>query len=184
MMRMVGHVLLWLGFLSASFWSVSRLEVSEAKWSTIPWHWYALSMLVGIAGAVLLQIARRQTRTDESRTLAEFSVLQKSLQQLNDVVSQLAAAESRRPAEVLRVIDQQCTKPFHEFAEARMALVRRFGLQKYAEIMTQFASAERYVNRSWSAAADGYVDEVDASIRRAAQHLQETQRLLNLAESV
>lgn len=183
MIRIVGNVLLWVGFLSASFWSVSRLEVAEAKWSTIPWHWYGLSMLVGIAGAALLQIARRQSRTDESRTVAEFSVLQQSLQQLHEIVGQLAAAESRRPEEVLRIIDQQCTKPFHEFAEARMALARRFGLPKYAEIMTQFASAERYVNRSWSAAADGYVDEVDAALRRATQHLQEAQRLLKLAAS-
>ena len=48
--------------------------------------------------------------------------------------------------------------------------------------MTEFAAAERYVNRSWSAAADGYVDEVAASLDKADQHLKNAQELLRAAE--
>ena len=36
----------WIGFLSAAFWSVYRLEMAEDKWSTIPWSFYAISMIV------------------------------------------------------------------------------------------------------------------------------------------
>ncbi len=87
------------------------------------------------------------------------------------------------PADVLRCIDDECTEPFADFADARQALVKRFGLEVYADVMTEFASAERYVNRSWSAAADGYVDEVASSLARANQHLQNTKELLVEAES-
>ncbi len=68
------------------------------------------------------------------------------------------------------------------FADSRQALVKRFGLEVYADVMTEFASAERYVNRSWSAAADGYVDEVAASLARANKHLQNTKMLMTEAE--
>jgi hypothetical protein len=33
--------------------------------------------------------------------------------------------------------------------------------------MTEFAAGERAVNRSWSAAADGYVDEVAVCLEKA-----------------
>ena len=44
-------------------------------------------------------------------------------------------------------------------------------------------SIERsYVNRSWSAAADGYIDEVSASLDRAREHVLHAQRLVQSAE--
>ncbi|MEM7317340.1 MAG: hypothetical protein AAF497_29800, partial [Planctomycetota bacterium] len=87
------------------------------------------------------------------------------------------------PNELLNVIDGQCSDRFSEFVEARQALVKRFSLRVYAEVMTEFASAERYVNRCWSAAADGYVDEVAASLTRASRHLAQARELLQAAES-
>jgi hypothetical protein len=52
----------------------------------------------------------------------------------------------------------------------------------YADVMTEFAAAERYINRTWSAAADGYIDEVNASITRANQHLANARKMLAVAE--
>jgi len=181
-MRTLGHLLLWVGFLAAAFVSVSRLEQSDDKWSTIPWIWYAVSMAVGIVGIVLLRAANRQLDEDHVKTDAEYSLVQQSLAQLSAIIDRLCKQTDYDPADVLRCIDDECTEPFAEFADARQALVKRFGLEVYADVMTEFASAERYVNRSWSAAADGYVDEVAASLARAKEHLRNTKVLLVEAE--
>jgi hypothetical protein len=44
-----------------------------------------------------------------------------------------------------------------------------YGLDAYGEVMGLFASAERYLNRTWSASADGYVDEVDSALQKAQE---------------
>lgn len=182
-MRLLGHLLLWIGFLAAAFFSVSRLEQTDNKWSTVPWVWYAVSMAVGIVGIVLLRTATRQADEDHAQTDAEYSVVRQSLTRVSEIVERLSNQPHHDPADVLRCIDDECTEPFAEFAESRQALVKRFGLEVYADAMTEFAAAERYVNRSWSAAADGYVEEVAASLQRANQHLQNTNRVLVEAES-
>ncbi len=169
-MRVIGQLLMWIGFLGAALASVLRLEQPD-KWSTIPWVGYAAAMSVGIVGVVLLRIVNRKEGSDSTQTDAEYSVLQRSLGTLSEVVGRLAGQTEHIPGEVLRQIDDRCADPFSDFAESRQALVKRFGLSVYADVMTEFASAERYVNRVWSAAADGYVDEVASSLRRANVHL-------------
>lgn len=182
-MRYLGHLLLWVGFLAAAFVSVSQLEQAASKWATIPWGWYGVSMGVGIIGIALLRTANRHLDADQARTDAEYSVIQQSLARLAGIVEQLCENRHHVPSEVLRCIDDQCVEPLSDFAEARQALVKRYGLAVYAEVMTEFASAERYINRSWSAAADGYVDEVTASLNRANQHLKNAVASLRAAEA-
>lgn len=182
-MRSLGHLLLWTGFLAAAFASVCRLEQADDKWSTVLWNWYAVSMTVGIVGVILLRRVRRDVHVDEARTEAEYSAIQLSLAQVASIVDNLCQRREHVPAEVLRCIDDECAEPLAQFAESRQALVKRFGLNVYASVMTEFASAERYINRSWSAAADGYVDEVAASLDRANQHLGNAKNLLRAAES-
>ena len=181
-MRPCGHLLLWIGFLSAAFWSVFRMEVADNKWSTIPWGWYFGSVVIGVIGIVLLRRADRQVHADHTQTEAEYSVIQQSLAVLVATVGKLSSNRQHIPSEVLRCIDEECAPTFAEFADARRALIKRFGLQEYADVMTEFAAAERYVNRSWSAAADGYVDEVAVSLDKADRHLQNAQKLLLAAE--
>ncbi len=182
MMRPLGHVLLWGGFLAASYASVSQLENAENKWATIPWPGYAVAMAVGIVGIVFLRLAAQQDHADEEKTDAEYSVVRASLDKVADVVARLCDQSEHLPSQVLRTIDDQCVEPFADFADSRQALVKRFGMKVYADVMTEFASAERYVNRSWSAAADGYVVEVKASLDRANTHLQKAKALLVAAE--
>jgi len=39
--------------------------------------------------------------------------------------------------------------------------------------MSHFASGERYLNRVWSASADGYVDEITAYLDKAQEQFAE-----------
>jgi hypothetical protein len=69
------------------------------------------------------------------------------------------------------MIDRELVDDLGRFAELRESIIPEFGLDHYAQVMTEFALAERTVNRAWSASADGYVDEVQACLERATQHL-------------
>ena len=178
----LGHLLLWGGFLAAAFCSVLRTE-QEAKWQTIPWAGYLLALAVGFAGVVLVRRAKRSHASDEAKIDAEYSTVRRSLDTLVAEVDRLNTQSDRKPTEVLHWIDDRCMEPFSEFAEARQALVKRFGMKVYADVMTEFASAERLVNRTWSAAADGYVDEVATSLQLAGRHLARAKELLAVAES-
>ena len=182
-MRWLGHSLLWIGFLAGSFASLCRLEQDGSKWSTIPWIWYAAAIGVGVVGVILLRKANRDSASDHAKTDVEYSVIGQSLDKVTGIVERLCQHRQHVPSQVLRCIDDECVEPLADFADARQALVKRFGLTVYADVMTEFASAERYLNRSWSAAADGYVDEVASSLQRAHQHLQRAQGILRTAEA-
>ena len=181
--KVVGQVLLWAGFFGAAFLTVLKTEVDGSKWSTVPWLGYVIFMAVGIAGVVLLRIASAASETNSQRVEAEYSTVTDSLNALLDRIASLREQlGSLKPLEIVDFIDGQLAEPFANFADARNALTRRFGLQGFADVMTQFASGERFVNRSWSAAADGYVNEVASSLERAEGHLIKANELIQQME--
>ena len=166
----------------AAYSSVVHREL-EDKWSTIPWPWYLTALAVGFLGVVLVRRSKKHDDSDETKTESEYAVVRRSLDSVSALVEQLKDKRDRTLADVLHCIDHECVGPLSDFAESRQALVKRFGLMVYADVMTEFASAERLINRSWSAAADGYVDEVASSLRRADQHLRRARDLLAAAEA-
>ena len=64
-------------------------------------------------------------------------------------------------------IDELFPDDLAGFVEARESIAHRYGLTAYGQIMSSFAAGERYLNRVWSASADGYIDEVSAYIEKA-----------------
>ena len=182
-MRPLGHLLMWGGFIAGAFVSLAQMEKAGVdKWATVNWLQYAGAMAVGIVGIFLLRATRKQLEGDEASHEAEFSVLRDRLQTIQSTVDTMAHQTDHDPATVLHRIDSECAEPLADFADARQSIVRKFGLSVYADVMTEFASAERYINRCWSAAADGYVDEIRDCLRRAQHHLGKTQELINAAE--
>jgi hypothetical protein len=178
--KLIGQVLLWTGFLAAALTSVSRLEIAEHPWQTIPWAVYAGSMAVGIVGVVLLRASAKAEVRHTERVEGEFDTLTSNLAVLRSNVAELRGQlEQINPHDIVSYIDENCVEPFGAFADARNALVQRFGLNGFADVMTQFASAERFVNRAWSAAADGYVNEASDSLQRAENHLHQASQLMD-----
>ncbi len=163
-----GQVLLWIGFLGGAFFTVLRLENTDAAWSTIPWGYYGVAALVGIGGVVLLRLNKAAQAVNVESTGAELTAVQESLSKASERVANLRGSlEDMSCEDVLEYIDEECAPLLADFADGRMSISNRFGTKRYAEVMTEFASGERYLNRAWSAAADGYVDEVDASVGHA-----------------
>lgn len=184
-MYFLGQILLWVGFLAAAFHTVRQDEVVGDRWSTIDWKWYLGAMVFGAMGAILIRQSRKADGLDTARTDSQFSTLEGSLRKLISQVGELRGmCLDTAPSEMVKQIDNRCAEPFAEFADARNALVQRFGLQGFAEVMTDFASSERFVNRAWSASADGYMEEAANSLERAAVHLEMArQRMSELADS-
>lgn len=182
-MRPIGLILLWSGFLVAAFFAVQNLENESQPWRSVDWLKYGGAMAVGIIGVVILRLVAAWDRQDVHRTEAEYSTLDRSIKSLVAEVKTLQSQQDKlSPAQIVTFIDEKCVESFADFADARSAISKRFGLSTYAEIMTEFAAGERYVNRSWSAAADGYVDEVRSCVDRALGHLEAAKSLMTQAE--
>ncbi len=178
-----GQILLWLGFLGGAFVSVLRLENAEAPWQTIPWPLYGLFAAIGVAGVVLLRIDKAAQRAHSASSEDGLEKVTQYLSQAAGKVATLAAQLQDMTCEqVLEYIDDDCGPLLAEFADGRMLISDRFGTSIFAEVMTEFASGERYLNRAWSAAADGYVDEVEASVGYANDFLTAAVHSLSKAQ--
>lgn len=81
-------------------------------------------------------------------------------QRIIDVIGDLNAVQ------VAAIVDQ------------RGAIMGRLGMGGLAGFMDRFASAERAMNRSWSAAADGYTEEAEECLARAIAVVPEAQARL------
>ena len=186
-MRIIGQILMWSGFLGGAFCAVLRTgppegAASGSGWSTIPWLWYLMSVGVGVAGVILLRLAAAKDKQDDGMTEFEYSTVQRSLEDVSAVVARLCSQAVSDPRIIVAAIDDECVEPLADFANSRQALVKRFGMTIYADVMTEFASAERFLNRAWSAAADGYVDEVEICLDRANSHLASTREIIGAAD--
>jgi len=171
-MRLLGHILLWVGFFSGSFVMLQNLEDPTDRWATINWSYYGGAFLFGTLGVVLLRVTAKQAGGQAHEIDRDMDDLDDALEKLIASVSRLnAERESILVFDVHKQIDDTLAVEFGRFADARKSMIPRFGLPTYAAIMTEFANAERGVNRAWSASADGYVDEVWLSLERAERRL-------------
>lgn len=60
---------------------------------------------------------------------------------------------------------------------AQEGIAAKIGFAAYAEVMTPLAAAERWLNRAWSAAADGHRPECVASLKEALSFAQEAESI-------
>ena len=91
--------------------------------------------------------------------------------------------ETSPPSHITAYIDGSLADDFRIFADGRDAITAEYGLPVFAEVMTQFSAGERAINRAWSAAADGYIDEVATCVERGKQFLEVALVQLKSAQS-
>lgn len=141
-----------------------------------------LLVLVGaIIGRKAVKAEATGTGKKKGPEAVDFGALLKSL---NAEVSALADGMDEVPTagqldQIKSRIEALQFEAFEPIVEARGRIQARFGIADYAELFSPFSSAERRINRSWSALVDGHWPEARDSMRIAAAHLAEAETVLD-----
>lgn len=167
-MKTIGLILITIGFLAGSLACVVRPE-------EIQWTYFIISLAVGIAGVVLTRVGHKKIHTSEEALNKNITSVESSLENIVKNITDLnSQKDSINTYDVRFKIDELFLDDLAAFIEARHSISHVFGLVAYGEIMSSFAAAERYLNRVWSASADGYIDEVNTYIERAKEQFTES----------
>ena len=176
-MKGIGYLLLIGGFLGAAY-----LTALDAV--TVDWEFFGPAAVIAILGVVAIKIqARGHARSDHVLS-ANRAELRESLANIvRDLEHLEATAATKSTTELRNEIDDKLRNDLRRFADARESMVHLYGLQAYADIMSDFAAGERYVNRVWSAAADDYQAEAVAYVGRALEQFRHANDRLQAAKS-
>ena len=175
-MKKIAYLLIAAGFLLGAY--ATALDVQSVNWNL-----FAIAAIAAVLGVI---IAKRQ----DSAVARSGSVLEANRNELNEsisnIVRDLGEMVDGTPAtgdQLRDWIDDELRADLRRFVDARASMVHLFGLQTYADIMSNFAAGERYINRVWSASADGYDGEAEQYLGRAAEVFKDAQTQLDAATS-
>ena len=210
-MKILGQALLWAGFLVGSLATVysadskgiehlkalttedaeagryelpdlSGVVVPEDGWHLIPWVWYIPAALVCIAGIVMIRMGSTAESHKSEKSEASLSEITTRIGNVIENVSRLSKeTDTLAPSKIAKRIDDDLADDLRVFAEGRDSITSEYGLNVFADVMTQFAAGERAINRAWSASADGYVDEAATCLQRAEQLMRSAKDVLEKA---
>lgn len=173
-MKNVGFILLAAGFLAGAY--ATALDVQNVNWTL-----FAAAAVIAIAGLVISKTqASAHARSDEVLELNRGE-LRESLENIVRDLGEIVSDRASKGADLRDRIDLKLRDDLRRFADARSSMVHLFGLQTYADIMSSFAAGERYINRVWSASADGYDGEAATYLEKAAKQFADAQRQLQEA---
>ena len=166
-MKKIGYIIITVGFLAGSLAAV----ISEEG---VYWGYFILSILVGAAGIVLVHFGRHKESRAEDKLASNIQAIEDSLGRIVGNITQLNSDKQSIDTYDIRFrIDELFLDDLAIFVDARRSISHIFGLVAYGEIMSSFAAGERYLNRVWSASADGYIDEVNIYIEKSRQQFTE-----------
>ena len=171
-MRTAGYFLIAIVFLAASLVAVTKaLEVR--------WGYFVPLVALGFVGVALVRVGIRSHAQAAHRVTANVQSLNTSLASIVEKVSRLNRDKASIDTYDMRQrLDEMLLEDLDTFVEARESIGHQYGLQAYADVMSHFAAGERYVNRVWSASADGYIDEVNAYLDKAEEQFKEARERL------
>jgi len=170
-----GFVLTTAGFLGGAF--LASLDPAEIRWEL-----FIPCLLVGALGVSLIKWHSRAHARSEETLASNRNHIEDSLERILGELGRLDESKADIPPYELRFeIDRRFRADLNRFVEARESLAHIYGLQAYADIMSAFAAGERYLNRVWSASADGYADEAMQYIGRARDQFEDARQRLEEA---
>jgi hypothetical protein len=144
---------------------------------SIEWTYMVPALLVGFVGLILHRKATHKEIRGGKRLAGNIQILGDSLRNICRNLEAVCARGDDLPVYEARFeIDRLFREDLSRFAEARESMIHVFGMQNYADVMSNFAAGERYINRVWSASTDGYVDEVRMFLERAREQFNEAQQ--------
>ncbi len=142
--------------------------------------WLFLGSTIGLVfgGLLLKSAARREVEATDASDSPHSTPEQAAgsiRAAIADLRGRLPSIEGRDEKEhaIIETLSEVQGDLVPAFVETRAVLIARKGMGHYATVMDKFASTERQINRAWSAAADGALEEsltaLDASAVQADQ---------------
>jgi len=173
-MQRLGYLMVAAGFLAGAF--ATSLDVDNVRWTM-----FAVAAVVAVTG--LITVKRQAAAHARSDAVLEMNrgELRESISNVVRDIAQIRSDAEARGARLRDQIDLRLRNDLRRFADARESMVHLFGLQTYADIMSCFAAGERYINRVWSASADGYDEEAALYLGKAEAQFGEAERQLRQA---
>jgi hypothetical protein len=167
-MKTIGFLMVTIGFLAAALAAV----VDE---NTVNWLWYVPALIVGMVGVAAIRIIDARQNKTEHHVASRVETVEGSLEKIAANIKSLNAEKhSINAYDIRHRIDELFIDDLEMFVDARESIAHRYGLAAYGEVMSSFAAGERYLNRVWSASADGYVDEVNTYLDKAREQFNES----------
>lgn len=174
-MKAFGYLLLIGGFLTAAY--STALDTQMTNWAL-----FAPAAIAAIVGVLIIKGQSRGEARSTHVLTANRAELNESL---SNIIRDLEGIKGESGAlsalELRNAIDDKLRNDLRRFADARESLIHLYGLQVYADIMSDFAAGERYVNRVWSAAADDYDAEAWTYVGKALERFREATGRLQAA---
>jgi len=160
MMKKLGFLIITVGFLAGSLAAVID-EIS------VQWTYFVAGLLAGAVGIVMVHLGERHESRAEGKLTSNIQSIETSLGRIVENMTRLNAEKlSINTYDVRHRIDELFIEDLNIFVQARQSIAHTYGLGAYADVMSCFAAGERYLNRVWSASADGYIDEVNAYLEK------------------
>jgi hypothetical protein len=174
-MKLIGFLMVTVGFIAAALAAV----VDE---NAVRWLWYIPALGLGVAGVAAIRIDDLRHSKAEHHVASRIETVESSLEKIATNINKLNTDKhSINTYDMRHRIDELFVEDLAMFVDARESIAHRYGLAAYGEVMSSFAAGERYLNRVWSASADGYIDEVNAYVEKArdqfAESLEQIRRL-------
>lgn len=166
-MKTIALLLVLVAFLAGSF--ITVLDPREVNWT-----WMVPVLLVGAVGLWLSRRAEHKAARAGNKLAGNIDLLGSNLSNIHAHLTLICHNKDELPTYEARFeIDRLFRDDLSEFANARESMIHVFGMQNYADVMSNFAAGERYINRIWSASTDGYVDEVNLYLDKALAQFTE-----------
>lgn len=175
-MKNIAYLLIAGGFLVAAY--ATSLDAQQVNWK--------LFAVAAAAAMVGVWMSKRQDGADarsESTLKTNLSELTESIANVVSGLNDVMNGPNNQGEPLRNWIDEELRPDLRRFADARQSMVHIYGLQTYADIMSDFATGERYVNRVWSASADGYNSEARTYLSKAMEQFRDASRQLEVAAS-
>ena len=144
-MKRFAYALIAVGFLAGAYFTV--LDTEGVVWSgAVP------SLIVGLVGVAIVQVLARRAQGETETGRSSIDQLEQSLARIVGNAAELDRTKTEVDTyEMRHRIDELFMADLDIFVEGRESIGHAYGLQAYAEVMTSFATGERYLNRCWSA---------------------------------
>ncbi len=170
-MKKIAYALIGVGFLGGAY--VTALDVENVDWLL-----FGIAAIAAVAGVILAKRADRAMATSGELLENNRNELNESLGNIVRDLRQMTDGATAKGEALRHWIDDKLRPDLRRFVEARGSMVHLYGLQTYADIMSEFAAGERYINRVWSTTADGYDEEAEIYLKRAAEQFEDAQKQL------